>query len=426
MSLPAPNPGSGIPGDPHDPFEAFNRRQGLGAVRDPYPHLAALRMRAGVQRLGIRELLGPDMPGRRAVELDVYAALSYDAVCEVLRDGQRFSSRGYALSMGPVMGRTILQMDEPEHGRYRRLLQHAFSRRALERWERELVRPLVRERVERLAVRGEADLVRALTFPFPVSVIAGMIGVPDEDLADFHRWAVELISVGFDPEAGRAASQRLAGLFLRLLEERRRRPREDLVSVLAAAELEGTRLSDEEIVSFLRLLAPAGAETTYRSSSNLLCGLLTHPAQLDAVRRDRTLVAPAIEEGLRWECPLTMILRTAAVDTDLCGVAIPAGAIVAVCLGSANRDEMRWAHPERFDVFRPPRTHMAFAFGAHRCLGMHLATMETRVLLETLLERIPDLALDPAAEDVHVSGMIFRTPLALPVRFAIRDGGRRA
>jgi len=400
-----------------DPFEAFNRRQGMGRVRDPYPRLAQMRRRGPIQRMSVQEMLGPDMPVSELIQVDVYAALSYEAVAEVLRDGQRFTSRGYALSMGPVMGRTILEMDEPEHGRYRRLLQHAFSRKALERWERELVTPIVNGLIDRFAARGSADLVRELTFPFPVSVIAGMIGIADEDLADFHRWAIELISVSFNRDAGLEASRKLGALFARVLAGRRRAPRDDLISVLALAEMEGTRLTDEEIASFCRLLAPAGAETTYRSSSNLLFGLLTHPEQLDAVRRDRSLIPQTIEEGLRWEAPLMNILRIATCDTEVCNVPIPAGAMIALNLGSANRDETRWQRPEAFDVFRPPKTHMAFAFGAHRCLGMHLATLETTVLLRSLFDRLPGLRLDPAAEDVHITGMIFRTPLALPVVF---------
>jgi cytochrome P450 len=400
-----------------DPFEAFNRRQGMGKVRDPYPRLAEMRRRGPVQRMSIQDMLGPDMSVSNLIKMDVYAALSHDAVAEVLRDGDRFSSKGYSMSMGPVMGRTILEMDEPEHGRYRRLLQHAFSRKALDRWQHELVNPVVNRLIDRFVDRGSAELIRELTFPFPVSVIAGMIGVPEEDLADFHRWAIELISVGFNPMGGLDASRKLGALFQRVLEERRREPRDDLMSVLAFSTVEGTHLNDEEIVSFCRLLAPAGAETTYRSSSNLLFGLLSHPDQLDAVRRDPALIPQAIEEGLRWEAPLTNILRLSTRDTQVCGVPIPAGAFVSVNLGAANRDETRYERPDAFDVFRPPKTHMAFAFGAHRCLGMHLATMETSVVLRSLFERLPGLRLDPDAEDVHITGMIFRTPLALPVRF---------
>jgi cytochrome P450 len=171
------------------------------------------------------------------------------------------------------------------------------------------------------------------------------------------------------------------------------------------------------IFSFCRLLAPAGAETTYRSSSNLLFGLLSHPEQLAALRADRTLMRQAIEEGLRWEAPLTGIVRTCIRDTEVCGVPIPAGTVVAVGLGSANHDERRWEDPERFDIFRPQRQHIAFAAGPHTCLGMHLARMETRVVIDALLDRLPNLALDPEAHDVHVGGDSFRAPHALPVVF---------
>jgi cytochrome P450 len=368
-----------------DPFEKFNRAQGAGSMRSPYPVFAELRKRGGVALIDPLEFAGAD-PDPNAPELPkIYSAVSYDAVAEVLRDGKRFSSRGYEMFMGPVMGHTILEMDEPEHGRVRGLLQQAFTRRNLERWENELVRPVVTKLVDAFAERGHADLVRELTFPFPVTVIAGMLGLPEEEHADFHRLAVELISVGLDPEAGMKASHDLKAMFQRAIERSRISPGEDLISVLTRAELEdGSTLDDELIVSFCRLLAPAGAETTYRSSSNLLLGLLSHTDQLDAVRNDRKLIPQAIDEGLRWECPLTGIQRTSTEDTEVTGVAIPAGQMIHVNLGSANHDETRWDDPEEFDI---------------------------------LFDRFPKLRLDPDAEDVHITGMAFRSPLELPVRF---------
>lgn len=399
-----------------DPFERFNRSQGVGSVRDAYGMVAAMRAVAPVHRVDLRGIPRGANP-MTAPPDEIYTVLTYEGVFQVLRDGRRFSSAGYDRTMGPVMGHTILAMDGEEHLRYRALISKAFSRRALERWEHELVRPVVASYVDRFAARGAAELVRELTFPFPVHVIAAMIGLPEEEHARFHRLAVELISVGLDYETGMRASRELGELFAPVLAARRRAPREDLMSVLAHAELDGTRLTDEEIYAFLRLLAPAGAETTYRSSSNLLFGLLSHPDQLDAVRRDRSLIAQAIEEGLRWEPPLLTIMRTATADSEVEGVAIPAGAAVGVHLGAANRDPARWPDPDRFDVFRAPKPHIAFAIGPHVCMGMHLARMETRVVLETLFDRLPGLRLDPAAQDVHVSGLVFRSPLALPVVF---------
>jgi cytochrome P450 len=403
-----------------DPFEAFNRAQGMGRVRDPYPHFAELRRRGAVHRVHVSEIM-PDVgdpsllpPG---MAQEVYTVVSHDAVAQVLLDGATFSSKGYAASMGLVMGHTILEMDEPEHSRYRGLLKKAFARRALERWQRELVEPIVHDHIDRFAGRGSADLVRELTFPFPVKVIAGMIGLDPEDHAEFHRAAVELISITIDPMRGFQASQRLKALFERVLAQRRRDPRDDLMTLLAQAELDGARLDDEAIYAFLRLLAPAGAETTYRSSSNLLYGLLRHPEQLAALRDDRSLMPQAIDEGLRWECPLTGIMRTATRDVEIAGVTLPMGAVVNVNLAAANRDEKRYERPDDFDIFRPQKTHMAFAFGAHRCLGMHLAYAETATVLGALLARLPGLRLDPAAEDVHITGQVFRAPLALPVVF---------
>ena len=157
-------------------------------------------------------------------------------------------------------------------------------------------------------------------------------------------------------------------------------------------------------------------KTTYRSSSNLLCGLLTHPEQLAALRDDRALLPQAIEEGVRWEPPLTIIGRTTTRDTVLDGVAVPAGSAVTACMGAANRDPARWDRPDAFDIFREPKQHMSFAFGPHMCLGMHLARMETTTALTAILD-LPGLRLDPDAADVHVSGLAFRAPAALPVVF---------
>jgi cytochrome P450 len=405
----------------YDPFEEFNRVQGRSAVRNPYPQFGELRSRCPVQKIDLRQLLGNEVPIPPDVVLEVYAALNHEAASEVLRDPHRFTSRGYAMSMGQVFGHSILEMDPPEHTRYRALIQHAFTKRALDRWEHELVGPVVHGLIDRFIERGNADLVRELTFPFPVAVIAGMIGVPKERHHNFHRWAVELISVQFAPERGMAASEKLGKLFAEILADRRKQARDDLISVLAHAEIDGSKLSDEDIFAFLRLLAPAGAETTYRSSSNLLLALLTHPPQLDALRQDRLLIPQAIDEGLRWECPLTGIMRIATQETEVAGARLPAGALVNVNLGSANHDDARYEGPERFDIFRPRKQHLAFASGPHTCLGMHLALMETRVVLEAVLDRLPNLRLDSAAQDIHIGGVIFRSPAALPVQF---DAGK--
>jgi cytochrome P450 len=205
----------------------------------------------------------------------------------------------------------------------------------------------------------------------------------------------------------------------RIVDERRQDPRDDLITDLVTAELDGEKLDDDEIYSFLRMLLPAGIETTYRSTGNLLYLLLTHPDQLAAVRADRSLIPQAIEEGLRYESPVLVTLRVTTTNASVSGVEIPAGAIVTSMLGSANRDPDAYTNPETFDIFRDAKQHMSFGTGPHLCLGMHLARMETRLALNALLDRLPGLRLDAneaARVDAHIDGnLLLRSPTSLPV-----------
>jgi cytochrome P450 len=407
-------------GEEYDPFAIFDEAMGSGAVTDPYPVFAELRAECPVTAGSFHERFGFDEPVDPAYldeNVTPYTPLSFEAVQAVLKDGETFSSTGYANSMGVVMGHSILEMDEPEHHAYRSLITQAFTRKAMERWEVELVGPIVQGLIDGFADDGRADLVRELFWPFPVHVIAGMLGLPAEELPQFHRKAVELISIGFDIERGLHASQWLYDFFAGVIADRRRQPRGDVISVLAEAELDGQRLTDDEIIAFLRLLLPAGAETTYRSSSNLMFGLLTRPEQLARLRDDRSLMPQAIEEGLRWEPPLTGIGRTATRDVEIEGVQIPAGSPINVCLGGANRDPSRWDHPDEFDMFRDPQQHLAFAFGPHMCLGMHLARMETTVAINAVLDRLPNVRLERDASTPSITGLTFRAPTTLPVVF---------
>lgn len=400
----------------YDPVEQFS--QVAGDVRDPYPYLAEQREKQPVVKVMVGEAMGQKID-RNAPRLpQVFTVFSRALVQEVLADNERFSSSGYRIVMGPVMGHTILEMDAPEHPRHRTLVAKAFRQRVLDRWSDTVVQRTVDDLVDRFAGQGRADLVRRLTFPFPVQVIARILGLPEHDWPQFQRWSIELISVAQNWERGLAASRALREYFAVVVAQRRAGPRDDLISQLVTAEVDGHVLDDEEIFSFLRLLLPAGAETTYRSSGNLLFGLLTHPEQLEAVRADRSLLPQAIEEGLRWEPPLLFIQREAARDLSLGGVDVPAGALVAVCLGAANRDPAYVAgDPDAFDIFRDARQHISFGSGPHMCLGMHLARLETRVLLDSVLDRLPNLRLDPAADDPHIHGLTFRSPTALPVLF---------
>ena len=400
--------GSGTAGD--DPFEDFNRAMGSGGDATPYPGYIDARALGPIQLEGAIVEQMTDVPDG----LQLYTAYSYDAVHAVLGN-PAFSSAGYAELMGVVFGHSILEMDPPEHHAYRSLLQQAFTRRAMQRWQEELVTPLVNGMIDRFVDAKSADLVKELLFPFPVAVIAELLGLPEADLPQFHRLAVELIGVSVDWDRALRASAALRDYLTGIVAERRVRPADDMISVLACVEHDGHRLSDEDIYAFVRLLLPAGAETTYRSSANLLFGLLSHPDQMAAVKADRSLMAQAVEEGIRWEPPLLIIMRTATEDTEVCGVPIPADAAVICNLGSANHDDSRWEQADEFDIFRPRLPHIGFASGPHTCLGMHLARMETCVAMETVLDRLPGLRFDPEAPAPYISGLTFRAPPTLPL-----------
>ncbi len=292
----------------------------------------------------------------------------------------------------------------------------AFKSRALARWEPEIVRPICNALIDEFIETGTADLVRNYTFEFPTRVIAQLLGLPDEDLSMFRKRAVQLISYHVDYERAFEASAALKDYFVEQIEQRKSKPTEDIIGDLVTAEIDGEKLSDEAIYSFLRLLLPAGLETTYRSSGNLLYLLLTHPDQFAAVQADHELIGPAIEEGLRFETPLTTVQRFTTEDTELEGVPLPARSVVGVCIGSANRDETRWERSEEFDVFRKHVPHISFAAGEHTCLGLHLARLETRVAIECLLNRSTDITL-LTDDDPHIHGQPFRSPTALPVTF---------
>jgi cytochrome P450 len=382
-----------------------------GDVRDPYPGFVPLRAATPVVRHE------PFIPGGPPSFL-VYR---HTDVTRLLRDNETFSSAILREAMGEVMGqKIILAMDEPEHYRHRALVSAAFRQRALARWEESLVEGVVHDLIDRFVDRGRANLVNEFTFPFPTKVIAGVLGLPTEDYRQFQQWAVGIIMAYGNWERGIRCSQQLGEYLAGMLDERRKEPRNDLMSDLVAAEFEGEKLGQDEIFSFLRLLLPAGVETTYRSSGNLLFLLMTHPDQLEAVRNDRRLLPQAIEEALRYEPPLLITSRVASKDTELSGVAIPAGSTVTPVLGSANRDPEAYADAEEFNIFRDPKQHVSFGTGPHMCLGMHLARMETRVAIDALLDRLPNLGLDPDAvkrDDPHIHGQIFRSPTALPVRW---------
>ena len=343
--------------------------------------------------------------------------LGYDECQTVLTHPDTFSSSIYDQIMGPVMGRTLLELEGVEHRASRALVSPSFRTALLERWRSELVEVVVHELIDRFAPRGRAELAREFTFAFPVQVIARIMGLPREDYLRFQRLSIELLNVVYDWDRGTAASASLKAYLAEILADRRRNPQDDLISTLAESEIDGARLTDDEIFAFLLLILPAGVETTYRASGNLLVALLTEPPLLDALRADRGLLRGAFEEALRWEPPITTVVRRAVRDCELGGVAIPAGTNVSVSVSAANRDPTRYPDPDRFDPTRRNIAHLTFGGGPHLCLGMHLARMEGTVAIDALLDRLPDLRLDPSAPAPNVVGVAFRSPASLPVEF---------
>ena len=346
-----------------------------------------------------------------------YHVTRHEDAERVLRDQKTFSSSINADGIGQYMGELILAMNGDEHKQYRALVSHAFRASSLARWDRELVGPTIHRLLDAIAPAGRADLVRDVTSRYPVQVICAIVGVPVEDHAQFVRWAEDITIGPLHPARGRAASDAMRAYLEPIVADRRAHGQGDLLSELVTAEVDGARLTDEKLYGFLRLLLPAGAETTYRVMGNALAALLAHPDELERVRADRGLVPAVIEETLRWETSVTMVSRITTTDTEVGGCPIPAGSPVSVLTGSANHDEERYDDPEAWRLDREPQSHLAFGWGPHLCLGMHLARLELGVGLNAVLDRLPGLRLDDEAPAPVIQGLAFRGPDALPVLF---------
>ena len=394
-----------------DAQDRFNEGMGADGDASPYPMLSDLRAQSPVHA-GWPEM---GMVGNSGDGPPTFTAYTFDAVKAIFTDSITFSTRCYEDVVRPLQGPTILEMQEPEHAVYRKLHEFAFARSSMKQWDTELVGPLVDSTIEKFKGAKKVDLVDKVFMPIPVRVIAALLGLPDSDVLWFHRLAIDLLGFRADMECAMAASAEMKDYFIGVLADKRKSPKEDMVSILAGAEINGVKMSDEQIYGFMRNLLPAGAETTSRSTASLAMGLLTHPAQLDVVRDDRGLLPQAIEEGIRWETPLLNFMREVTCDTEIGGVQIPKGAIMMLSLGSANHDETRWEEPEKFDIFRDRKPHIGFAHGAHVCLGMHLARLESTKIFNALFDELPGLRLDPDAPPPYVSGTMFRSPPRLDV-----------
>jgi cytochrome P450 len=346
----------------------------------------------------------------------------YDHVEAAFRDEETLPAEAaYRLHSEPVMGRTLQCMTGAEHARNRALVFPAFRARLMPDYVTPILEPVAHALIDDFVERGEADLVDAFTRQYPYTVITRLLGIPARDDGDFQRWAQALLSFPWDPQAALAASAEFTTYLTPVVAERRQDPGPDLLSTLATAEVDGSQLSNEEVFSFIRVLFPAGADTTYRGLGSLLLALMTHEGALAAVRQDPSARRLAIEEALRWEAPVALMPRFAPVETDQFGETIPAGSPVIFAVAGANRDPSVFDDPDRYVLDRDPKGLLTFGYGMHFCVGAHLARAEMAAGLDVVLSRLANLELtDPAR--ARVSGTVLRGPEALAVRF---EPGRR-
>ena len=337
-----------------------------------------------------------------------------------LRNNEDFSSVVLQNMYSSVMGDHILVgMDEPAHAGYRNLVAPALRPKLLKKWEESLIHQVVDELIANMKAKGnKADLVADFTFAYPARVVGKIIGLPQENFAQFQLWAVGILEGVADPDRAAECAQEVRAYLAPFLEARRAAPEEDMISELVHAEIDGKKLSDEEIYSFLLLLLPAGIETTYRALGNLLFHLLDNPSQLEDVRNDRGLIGRAIEETLRMDPPVQLTPRLALREMRLGDTIVPENAIVLPLLGAANRDPEFVEDGERFNIHRANLRHITFGTGVHTCIGLHLARLEIKIAVNKLLDALPGLRFDSdevVNQDAHIRGKSFRSPTAIPV-----------
>ncbi len=384
---------------------------------DPYAQYHALRRAAPVYR----------HPLFRALFLT-----RYDDCAAVLRDPRFAANRTRSAvfqradpfrDLPPAMRRSIfrslLMLDPPDHTRIRNLVNKAFTPRVVEGLLPR-IQEIVDECLEAVASAGEMELIADLAHPLPVRVIAELLGVPSEDRERFKRWS-DGLALLVDPigSAGRmqsavAAFEELAAYFGQIFEDRRRTPRDDLLSALVAAEVDGDRLDEAELLALCALILAAGHETTTNLIGKAVLALLRNPGERKRLQDDPGLIESAVEEFLRYESPVQGTDRVAVEDCEIDGQLVRRGQFVVILIGAANRDPARFPEPDRLDLGRPDNRHLAFGHGVHFCLGAHLARLEAQIAVGALLRRFP--ALDgPPEPDGWVPSLTLRGPAALPL-----------
>ncbi len=325
-------------------------------------------------------------------------------------DDVRYVSRTpklFCSSKGVLIGNdtevSLVSMDDPHHARMRGILSRGFTPRVV-RHQDELIHRFMEQSIDAVIEAGECDFVEDIAVPLPMRIIAHMAGFDDADLNDFRRWTDQMFEANgaTDPEIlekATAAFVEFSGTIVAALDERRRKPREDMLSALIAAESDGIlhasdeRLQDDDLVMFCVLLITAGNETTRNSISRGMEAFLQHPDQWERLKKDRSLMPRAIEEVVRWTSVIRFFRRTALADTELRGKKIKEGDHVVLVYPSANRDEDAFDSPYTFDIGRENNDHVAFGFGPHFCMGANLARLEMGAAFEHVLDRMPDIEL---------------------------------
>jgi cytochrome P450 len=389
-----------------------------GFSADPYPHYKRMR---------------DEYPLYFHGPTQAWILSRYDDVRLALHDAS-FTTRSYAAQTEPLLGKTLVQLDGREHSLQRGLLTPSFSELSIRERFSNLISGAIDELTGAVRSRGQADLVNDVVVHLPVRIMAGLLGLPVGDRDRFRVWYTALIQAALnltrDPmvaAAGTTARDELDAYLRPLIVARRQCPGTDLISTLATTIVEGDQLTDEQIIRFAMLMVFAGGETTEKGLATTLRNLLAHPDALAAVQQDRSLLPRAIAESFRYTAPTHMVPRQTSAEVEVSGGILPAGAEVLCFLGSANRDERRFADPDRFDLYRPesdPKraftgaaAHLAFGGGRHFCLGAILSRFEIEVALGRIFDALPDLRLadDAPAPDV---GLFLRGPATLLVRFS--------
>ncbi|MFK7895351.1 MAG: cytochrome P450 [Myxococcota bacterium] len=365
---------------------------------------------------GFRER-GPVQP-TKFLGIPCFVITEHAALARAFTDDARFPGHlMYANSFAPAIGESFISEADPaKHLRYRKLATPAFRSRAIAAYEREGLAMLANELIDELGDREEFDLVEDFTSRFPYLVISRMLGLPREREAEFHGWALALLSFRDDAARAMEARETFSAFLAPIVESRRRDPKNDVISELVQAEVGGKGLTDEEILSHIRMLFPTGGETAYGSLSNLLYALLTQGDSWRRVVAEPRLIDAAVTEGLRWETPIAVLPRMSRdAPVEFEGITIPPNAWVLFAVAGANRDPALLDQPDNFDLDRSQPANLVFGRGVKSCPGMHLAKKNMSVATEVLAQRLPEMELLDADAAVP-RRTVLRSPDALRVR----------